>query len=90
MMIVLALWFGWLGLTIRDRTPRGRPPAWAAGEAIPWPRGGEAVEPAPAAASAGDANGVVEGDAQEIVSPTQKDQSARRERARKKKRKRRG
>jgi hypothetical protein len=40
--------------------------------------------------AAADGNGVVEGDAEEIVSPTPKDHSARRERARKKKRKRRG
>ncbi|HEY1285713.1 MAG TPA: hypothetical protein VGF04_06460 [Solirubrobacterales bacterium] len=35
------LWFVYLGLVISGRLPRGRPPAWAAGEAIPWPSPGE-------------------------------------------------
>jgi hypothetical protein len=90
MLIVLALWFGWLGFLILDRIPRGRPPAWAAGEAIPWPRAGEQPEEKPVSSSSAEENGVVEGDAEELISPTQKDHSARRDRARKKKRKRRG
>ncbi len=82
----LMIWFGWIGFLILDRTPRGRPPAWDAGEAVPWPRPGE--EPKPAVATAGDA--VVDGDATEVFeeAPPQ-DHSARRERARKRKRKRR-
>lgn len=81
-LLALALWFGWLGFLILDRVPRGRPPAWAAGEALPWPKPGEAAaEPAPAA--------VVEGDATEAFQPSDRDHSARRERARKRKRKRR-
>ncbi|MGH2986119.1 MAG: hypothetical protein ACRDLO_05465 [Solirubrobacterales bacterium] len=83
----LALWFGWLGLTILDRVPKGRPPAWDAGEAIPWPRPGEQqAQPQP---DAGD--DVVEGDASEVFAEDKeaKDQSARRERARKRKRKQR-
>ena len=87
---VLPLWFGWLGLLIIGRVPNGRPPAWETGEAIPWPRPGEETTDAPTRQAAAEGNGVVEGDAEEIVSPTQKDHSARRERARKKKRKRRG
>lgn len=87
-LLALSIWFGWLGFLILDRTPRGRPPAWAAGEAIPWPKPGE--EPASAAAVS---DGAVEGDASEILpvgsSETPKDNSARRERARKRKRKRR-
>lgn len=35
------LWFVYLGLLIAGWLPRGRPPAWAAGEAIPWPTPGE-------------------------------------------------
>jgi hypothetical protein len=35
------LWFVYLGLLIVGRVPGGRPPAWAAGEAIPWPTPGE-------------------------------------------------
>ena len=43
--VLLALWFGYLGLLFVGRVPGGRPPAWEAGEAIPWPRPGE--EPSP-------------------------------------------
>ncbi len=86
-LLALSIWFAWLGFMILDRTPRGRPPAWDAGEAIPWPKPGE--EPATANQGPADAD-VVEGDAAEVFEPQQtKDQSARRERARKKKRKRR-
>ena len=35
------LWIAYLGLLIAGWTPRGRPPAWAAGEAVPWPTPGE-------------------------------------------------
>lgn len=35
------LWFAYLGLLIIGRVPGGRPPAWAAGEAVPWPTPGE-------------------------------------------------
>lgn len=84
-LLALVLWVGWLGLLILDRTPRGRPPAWAAGEAIPWPKPGE--EPAGTKGAADDE--VVEGDADEVFDSEPKDQSARRERARKRKRKRR-
>jgi hypothetical protein len=82
----LALWFGWLGLTILDRVPKGRPPAWDAGEAIPWPRPGEQQAEQPDAGA-----DVVEGDASEVFAEGKesKDQSARRERARKRKRKQR-
>lgn len=49
----LALWMGAVGLIYVDRWPGGRPPAWGAGEAIPWPvRGQEATaEPTPAGAA---------------------------------------
>ena len=84
-LLAVSIWFAWLGFLFLDRVPNGRPPAWAAGEAIPWPRPGEQpIEPQPA---------VVEGDATEAFgsgeADSSKDQSARRERARKKKRKRR-
>jgi len=78
--------FAWLGFMILGRSPRGRPPAWETGEAIPWPKPGEE----PQAATAGAPADVVEGDATEVFEPQpSKDQTARRERARKKKRKRR-
>jgi hypothetical protein len=35
------LWFAYLGLLIAGRVPGGKPPAWSAGEAIPWPTPGE-------------------------------------------------
>ena len=35
------LWMVYLGLLIIGRSPGGRPPAWAAGKAIPWPTPGE-------------------------------------------------
>ena len=82
-LLAVSIWFAWLGFIYLDRVPNGRPPAWAAGDAIPWPRPGEAVtEPKPA---------VVEGDASEVFAEPGEtmDHSARRERARKRKRKRR-
>lgn len=39
--VFLALWLGWLGLIFVGRVPGGQPPAWAAGEAVPWPSPGE-------------------------------------------------
>jgi hypothetical protein len=35
------LWFVYLGFLLLGRVPGNRPPAWAAGEAIPWPTPGE-------------------------------------------------
>jgi len=35
------LWFAYLGLLIAGWVPGGRPPAWATGEAMPWPSPGE-------------------------------------------------
>jgi len=35
------LWFVYFGLLAAGWVPGGRPPAWAAGEAIPWPTPGE-------------------------------------------------
>jgi hypothetical protein len=39
--LLLSLWMGWLGLLFVGRVPGGRPPAWDAGEAIPWVKPGE-------------------------------------------------
>jgi hypothetical protein len=80
-VVPLGLWFLWLGLLFIGRVPNGRPPAWEAGEALPWPRAGEQpAAPAPE-------EDVVEGDATEVFEAP--DHSARRERAKKRKRKRR-
>jgi len=35
------IWFLYFALLLIGRIPGGRPPAWAAGEAIPWPTPGE-------------------------------------------------
>jgi hypothetical protein len=84
-LLALVLWVAWLGLLILNRTPKGRPPAWDTGEAIPWPRPGD--EPATATATG---EGVVETDATEVFpEPEPRDNTARRERAKKRKRKRR-
>jgi hypothetical protein len=40
-ILFLLIWFAYLGLLIAGWIPGGRPPAWAAGEAIPWPTAGE-------------------------------------------------
>jgi len=37
------LWFVYLGILLIGRVPGGKPPAWPAGEAIPWPSPGEKV-----------------------------------------------
>ena len=36
-----AIWFIYFALLVAGWVPGGRPPAWAAGEAIPWPTPGE-------------------------------------------------
>lgn len=41
--IFTLLWFIYLGLLIAGWLPGGRPPAWAEGRAIPWPRPGERI-----------------------------------------------
>jgi hypothetical protein len=35
------LWFLYAGLLILGRVPGGKPPAWDAGEAVPWPTAGQ-------------------------------------------------
>jgi hypothetical protein len=75
------IWFVYLGLLYLGLVPRGRPPAWAAGVAVPWPAPGEEAPPPPPAPG-----GAIEGEATELEA---KDNTARRERAKKRKRKRR-
>ena len=41
LMPFVLLWFLYFGVLLLDRLPGGRPPAWAAGEEIPWPTPGE-------------------------------------------------
>jgi hypothetical protein len=72
-------WTGWLGLTFVGRVPGGRPPAWAAGKAIPWQRPGEP-------ATTGD--DAIEGDATEVDDEST-DSDSQRKAPQKRKRKRR-
>jgi len=84
--IGLMLWMLWLGLLFADRVPRGRPPAWDAGEAIPWPRPGEQEDEPPDRD-----DDEIEGDAHELMAGDgENPHAARRERAKRRKRKRRG
>jgi hypothetical protein len=81
---VLFMWIAYVGLVIAGRAPGMRPPAWEAGEAVPWPKPGEAPrEPS--------SNGAVE--PEEIPGLDEEERQRanreRRERARKRKRKRR-
>jgi hypothetical protein len=59
--VLWAGFLGYLGLVFIDRVPGGRPPAWQAGEAIPWPRPGEERDPAPQAGG-----GAIGGEATEV------------------------
>lgn len=40
-LLLLMIWLVFVGLTFLGKAPGGRPPAWDAGEAIPWPTPGE-------------------------------------------------
>jgi hypothetical protein len=84
-LLGVLFWLVYFGLVILGRAPSGRPPAWDAGEAIPWLPPGE--EPVAAAAAPG--GGVVEGDATEIPGVAENPNTARRDRAKRRKRKRR-
>jgi hypothetical protein len=39
--ILAVVWFLYLGLLYLGKLPNGKPPAWEAGEAVPWPTPGE-------------------------------------------------
>jgi hypothetical protein len=41
LILFTLVWFVYFGLLILGRLPGGRPPAWKAGEAVPWPTPGE-------------------------------------------------
>lgn len=40
-VILAVIWFLYLGLLYLGKLPNGKPPAWDAGEAVPWPTPGE-------------------------------------------------
>jgi hypothetical protein len=62
----LVLWFAVLGLMFLGLWPRPLPPAWAAGEAVPWQRPGDDLGPPP---SERGESGTVEGSGREISEP---------------------
>jgi hypothetical protein len=83
-LLAILLWSAWLGLLLVGRVPGGRPPAWEAGEAIPWPKPGEerASETRPSGES-------IEGEATEIPTagePSPGGQPGSRKRKRKRRR----
>jgi hypothetical protein len=84
-LLAILFWLVYFGLLLLGRTPAGRPPAWDAGEAVPWPTPGEE----PAALAGANGGDVVEGDATEIPGVDENPNAARRERAKRRKRKRR-
>jgi hypothetical protein len=59
----LVLWFAVTGLMLAGLWPRPLPPAWAAGEAIPWRRPGDDLGPPPAERGP---SGTVEGSGREV------------------------
>ncbi|MBA2240285.1 MAG: hypothetical protein H0W09_03425 [Solirubrobacterales bacterium] len=83
--LFISLWFFFLGLVILDKVRRARPPAWAAGVAMPWPKPGEPAREPEQQASPED---FTEGRATETTTEPNPN-AARRERAKRKKRKRR-
>ena len=82
-ILAMLAWVGFLGLTFVGRVPGGRPPAWGAGKAIPWPRPGDQV----IADSNGDA---IEGDATEVDADASGDPGPKASSPQKRKRKNRG
>jgi hypothetical protein len=65
-VLAMLAWTGFLGLTFVGRIPGGRPPAWDAGKAIPWPRPGEIAE-----------DDVIQGDATEVDGEASGDSGAK-------------
>ncbi len=62
----LVLWFAVTGLMFLGRWPRPLPPAWGAGEAIPWQRPGDDLGPPPEERGP---SGTVEGSGREVAEP---------------------
>ena len=62
----LVLWFAAVGLMLARWWPVTLPPAWDAGEAIPWPSGRDDVGPPPAERGGAD---TVEGSGREVSEP---------------------
>ena len=82
-LLAMMMWLIFLGMMIVNKAPRGRPAAWDAGEAVPWPKAGG--EPAERRTE----EDTVEGEATELPGADANPNTSRRERAKRRKRKRR-
>jgi hypothetical protein len=69
----VVLWFAVIGLMLAGWWPAPRPPAWATGEAIPFPRPGEDIGPPPEEQGS---SGPVEGSGREVSEPPLPEQGA--------------
>lgn len=75
LQVIPALWLAALGILYMGRLPSGDPPAWAAGESVPWPPPGARGGPAEPSTSAADANGRKQ-DARELTAGSSEDDGA--------------
>jgi hypothetical protein len=80
--LLIALWFGYLALLFVGRVPGGRPPAWDAGEAVPWPRPGEESAPTSPSPDDGGEGAAVDADGAREITPAGGSQPAKRKRKR--------
>jgi hypothetical protein len=72
----LVLWFAVTGLMFLGLWPRPLPPAWGAGEAIPWARPGDSIGPPPVEPGT---PGTVEGSGREVEEPPLPEEPGNRE-----------
>ena len=61
-LLGVLIWTGYLGLLFVGRVPKGRPPAWETGEAIPWQRPGDGPDD-----HADSGETVIDGEASEVA-----------------------
>jgi hypothetical protein len=83
LVLFLVIWFIYIALLLIGRVPGGRPPAWAAAEAISWPTPGEKAAaslepeppntPEPPALDSGDSSSSSDGDSGERRKRKQRD-----------------
>ncbi len=74
-ILFLLIWFAYLGLLISGWLPGGRPPAWAAGEAVPWPTAGEKAAADLSPEDSSQANGGLPPPAEDPEEPSEQGQS---------------
>ena len=80
--LLIALWFGYLALLFVGRVPGGRPAAWDAGEAVPWPRPGEESAPTSRSPDDGGEGAAIEAQGAREVTQAGGSQPAKRKRKR--------